>query len=138
MEESPDIHGRLVSRLWRRHSSWLSDSANQHIEHRRKKDAENSHSQHSGEHSCAERLSHLGARACSDDERNDPGDESKRSHQDWTQAEFASLDYRRNRIFTLVLDLFGILDDKDGVLTSEADKDDKANLSKYIVVHPSQ
>ena len=34
-----------------------------------------------------------------------------------------------------VLDLFGILNDKNGVLTGKADEDDKANLSKYVVIH---
>ena len=105
----------------------------------REKEAEAGYSKHSEEDSGAERLAHFGAGACADDQRKDTENEGKGSHQDRTQSQTAGFDRGGEAIFSVaILDLFGELDDQDGVLAGEPDEHDKADLGEDVVFHRAQ
>src|SRR5436190_16675786 len=60
--------------------------ADKNVEHRREKDAEKCHSQHTREDGCPERLTHLGASSTAQHQWCHTRDECERGHQDRAQT----------------------------------------------------
>ncbi len=93
------------------------------IEHGREEETEAGNSEHAEEDGGAESLAHFGAGAAADDQRKHAENKGKGSHQDRAQSEAAGFDRGRETIFPVaVLNLFGELDDEDGVLAGEPDQ----------------
>ena len=79
-------------------------------------------------------LPHLGASADRRDERHDAHDERHRRHQDRTKSQTACFDRRLHRIAPGQFKLARKLDDQNGVLRRQTDKDDQADLREDVVV----
>src|SRR6266481_5181829 len=109
------------------------------IEHGCKKKTETGYSEHSEKDCSAQRLAHFGAGARTNNKWNNAEDERERRHQDGTQSETTRFDRGGETVFVVaVLDLFGEFDDQDGVLTSEPNKHNEADLREDVVLHRTQ
>ena len=106
------------------------------VEDWRKKKTKTRYSKHSEEDSGAEGLAHFSTGAAAEYEWQDAEYEGKGSHKDWTQSQAAGFDRGGEAVLLIsVLDLFGELDDEDGVFAGEADEHNKADLGKDVVLH---
>ena len=109
------------------------------VEHRRKEETEAGHAEHAEEDGGAERLAHFGTGAAAENQRKNAENEGEGGHQDRAQAEAAGFDRGGEAIFPIaILNLFGELDDEDGVLAGEADEHDEADLGEDVVLHRAQ
>ncbi len=116
----------------------LGEPADDHVEDRREKNAEDGHAQHAAEDGDAEGFAHFRAGALGQDQRNHSQDESEGGHQDGPEAQPAGLDGGFDPAFAFVLKLLGKLHDQNGVLGRQADQHHQADLRKDVIVHPRQ
>src|SRR4029077_7525762 len=71
--------------------------------------------------------------------RKNAEDERERRHQDWTQSKTARFDRGSEPIFFVaILNFFGEFDNQDGVLASESDQHNEADLGEDVVLHRAQ
>src|SRR6266481_9750994 len=109
------------------------------IEHGCKKKTETGYSEHSEKDCSAQRLAHFGAGARTNNKWNNAEDERERRHQDRTQSKATRFDRGGETVFVVaVLNLFCEFDDEDGVLTSQPNKHNKADLREDVVLHRTQ
>src|SRR6185436_86041 len=78
-------------------------SAHQHIEERREQQTEECHAEHSGKHRDSHHPTHFRAGAARNDERDNPGDERERRHEDRTQSDSGRLEGSRKPVASLAL-----------------------------------
>src|SRR6266404_5178390 len=84
---------------------------NDYVEDGRQEESEQRDTEHAGENGDAHGLTHFGARARRQHERNDAHDESDRRHEHGAQADSASLENRLSARSALGLSLASELDD---------------------------
>src|SRR5690349_12882487 len=111
-----------------RFAASFGEPANHHIKDRRQEDAEESDPEHAAKDSSAKRLTHFSAGPGRNHQRYHAEDESKRSHQNWTQTQTAGIDGRFAPAQAFILALPGELNDEDRILASETNQHDKSNL----------
>ena len=80
----------------------------------------------------------ISARTLGESQRQDTENERETCHEDRAEPELAGLEDRLESITPHVFPLFCELDNEDGILASQADKNHEADLSKDIVVHSTQ
>src|SRR5205823_6908620 len=117
----------------------LFEPHDHNVKHRSKEQTETCDSEHPEKHGGPQSLAHFGAGTAADYQRKDAENKGKGSHQNRAQTEAAGFDRGGEPIFPVsVLDLFRELDDEDGVLTSESDQDDKADLGEDVIFHRAE
>jgi hypothetical protein len=105
------------------------------VEHRRKKKTKAGYSEHSEKDGGAKRLAHFRTGTCAKNQRENSKNESKGSHQNRAQSEAAGFDGGGEAVFLIaILDLFGELDNEDGIFASKANEHDETYLSEDVVL----
>src|SRR5262249_18219783 len=113
--------------------------ANKYVESRRKQKAESGDSDHSEEHSGAQRLAHLRARAAGHCEREHTENEGKGGHQDWAETDAGGGRRGLLRLVAVViLPLPRELHDQDRVLGSQPHQHHEADLCEDVDWHSSE
>jgi hypothetical protein len=110
------------------------ETADESVEHWGEKQTKKSDADHSREDGSAEGLAHLGPGASSNCQREHSEDESQRRHEDRAQAGPCRGDGRFKAGHPLFLCLPGEFDNQDGVLRSQTDQHDQANLDEDVAV----
>ena len=93
------------------------------------------HAEHAAEHGSAERLTHLGAGAGGDHQRQHAENEGERGHQDRPQAHARRFGRRLEAVLAVLLVLPRELHDQNCVLGRETDQHDEADLGEDVHVH---
>ncbi len=107
----------------------------QHVEDGSQQQPEERHTEHSGEHGDAQRMTNLGSRTTRHHQGHDAHDEGKRGHEDRAQAQTRGLQHGRHGIEPAVLlQMFRELHDEDRVLTRQTHEHDESHLREDIVV----
>src|SRR3569833_1203782 len=113
----------------------LGHASDEHVEHRRQQQTEEQYPEHAREHSRAQGMADLRARASRYHQRHHAHDERERRHQDWTQAHASRLQHRRDGVMTLLLlQMLGEFHDQNRVLASEAYQYDETHLGEDVVI----
>src|SRR6202048_2379627 len=102
---------------------FTAELANHGIEGGREQKPERGHAEHAGEHRGAERLPHLGACACCDDERGNAENDRERGHQDWTEPRARGREGGFGWGGTFLLGLSREFHDQNRVLCRKANED---------------
>jgi len=115
-----------------------TERANEGVEGGCEDKAKQGHAQHPEQHRCTQRLPHLCACSGRDGERGNAQDERERGHQDRAQARTGGVHRGFAGGGTFLFFLARELDDQDGVLGSQADENDEADLRQDVDGHAAR
>ena len=116
----------------------LPEALDHHVEHGGEDQRQHGGRQHAADHGGAQRLPAGGAGTGGEHQRHRAEDEGQRRHQDRAQAQPGRLGGRRDDANPFLAPPSGELDDQDGVLGSEADQHDEADLRVDVDLHAAQ
>src|SRR4029077_20515357 len=114
------------------------NSAHQDVKHGNEDQIEEGCGDHSAEYCGAYRASADAARSLREDEWKDAENESKRRHQDGTQADKRGFHGGVEDAEAFFAKLFGEFDDEDRVFAGEADQHYEADLAVDVIFLPAQ